>query len=74
MRIVWDCIYPNPNCISRDKYYTYEIGSNGRVTVTADGCIWECTKAQLKEFFRPEVGTWDDIFKTEKIEKTNIDK
>jgi len=62
MRIRWTAIYPNPTEISRDKYYEYKI-ENNIVQVFGDGLVLEYTIEQLKEFFSPETGTWNDIFK-----------
>jgi len=65
MRIRWTAIYPNPTEISRDKYYKYKI-ENDIAHVFGDGLTLNYTIEQLKEFFSPESGTWDDVFKITK--------
>jgi len=65
MRIRWTAIYPNPTEISRDKYYEYKI-ENNIAYVQGDGLTLDYTIEQLKEFFTPEVGNWDNILKETK--------
>lgn len=65
MRIKWTTIYPNPDEILRNKYYEYKIDGN-IAYVYGDGLILEYTIEQLKDFFSPEIGLWDDVFKEKK--------
>jgi len=60
--VKWDCIYPNPLEISRNKYYKYKIDGD-IVYIYGDGMELEYTVDQLKEFFCLEVGNWDDLLK-----------
>jgi len=62
MRIKWIAIYPNPNEISRNKYYEYKL-KNDVAQVFGDGLVLNYTISQLKEFFELEVGNWEDVFK-----------
>lgn len=72
-RVVWDCIYPNPECISRQKYYNYEVNGN-TVVIFADGRNYNCTKDQFLEFFRAESGILDLGTKIEKKIEVPTDK
>lgn len=65
MRVKWTAIYPNPTEISRDKYYEYKIDNN-IACVYGDGLVLDYTIEQLKEFFSPEIGTWNDVLKETK--------
>jgi hypothetical protein len=66
MRIKWTSSFPNPPEVSRFRYYNYKIKDNV-VYVQADDAVIDYTVSQLKEFYTPEVGSWEDIFKTQKI-------
>jgi hypothetical protein len=65
MRVKWTAIYPNPPEISRNKYYEYKINDNS-VQVFGDGLTIDYTIEQFKEFFSPELETWNDILKETK--------
>ena len=70
-KVIYDCIYPNPKCISRNKYYKYSINADIAI-VHADGEDLEYPVAQFKELYRPEVGSWDvhtEVVKENKIQK-----
>lgn len=57
-RCKWDCVYPNPSEISRQKYYDYQIDGD-IVLVDGDGEVFDYTIEQFKEFFVPEAGNFE---------------
>ena len=50
-RVKWDCVYPNPLELSRNKYYDYKEDKKIIYVYGDNGVVFDYTIEQFTEFF-----------------------